>query len=223
MMDRKTHWENVYAKSSPLRVSWHQEAPTLSMQLIRSTRLALDAPMIDVGGGASMLVDTLCDEGYTNVAVLDISAQALAHARDRLADKVSTGTVREGSLGYKANTVEWYEADVTKFTPPHRFSLWHDRAVFHFLTDQADRGQYVSVLNQALEPGGHLIIMAFAIGGPKKCSGLDIVQYDADKLSAELGAGFELIETGHEMHLTPAGNQQKFAYFHFERTSRDLG
>lgn len=204
MMDRKTHWENVYAKSSYLRVSWYQEEPALSLQLIRSTQISLDAPIIDVGGGASLLVDRLCDAGYSNLAVLDVSAQALAHAK--------------ASLGSKVSDVQWFEADVTQFNPPHRFSLWHDRAVFHFLTDQADRDQYVGVLNQALKPGGHLIIMAFAIGGPEKCSGLDIVQYDADKLSAELGPGFELVETGYEIHQTPAGKQQKFAYFRFQKT-----
>ena len=203
MTDRKTHWENVYTNNSPLRVSWHQEDPVLSLQLIRNTHLALDAAMIDVGGGASILVDRLCEEAYTNIAVLDVSSNALAHAQARLAEK--------------ANAVEWFEEDVTCFSPPQRFSLWHDRAVFHFLTAKSDRDKYVSVLKQALEPDGHLIIMAFAIGGPVKCSGLDIVQYDVKKLMAELGQGFELIETGHEVHITPSGAEQKFAYFHIKR------
>ena len=207
MIDRKAHWENVYANRSPLRVSWYQEDPALSLQLIRGTGLALDAAMIDVGGGASTLVDKLCEDAYTNVAVLDLSARALAHAKAGLAER--------------ANAVEWYEEDVTCFIPPHRFSLWHDRAVFHFLTAKSDRDKYVSVLKQALEPDGHLIIMAFAIGGPVKCSGLDIVQYDANKLMAELGQGFELLETGHEVHNTPAGMEQKFAYFHFKRVTGD--
>jgi SAM-dependent methyltransferase len=207
MPDRKTHWENIYENKSPFEVSWHQEEPLLSLQLIRNTRLALNAPIIDVGGGASMLVDKLCDEGYTNIGVLDVSANALAHAKDRLADK--------------ASGVEWYEEDVTEFKPPQQFSLWHDRAVFHFLTAKADRDKYVKVLKRALQPGGHLIIMAFAIGGPKKCSGLDIVQYDAKKLMTELGQGFELVESGHEVHLTPSGGEQKFAYFHFRRSTCD--
>lgn len=203
MTDRKTHWENVYANSSPLRVSWYQEEPTLSLQLIRNTGIDLDAPLIDVGGGASLLVDRLCEEGYTNVGVLDVSATALDHARARFAGK---------ECG-----VEWYEEDVTCFDPPHRYWLWHDRAVFHFLTARVDREKYVAVLKQTLEPGGHLIIMAFAIGGPQKCSGLDIVQYDANKLTQELGPGFELLETGYEVHVTPAGNEQKFMYFHLIR------
>ena len=204
MTDRKTHWENVYTRSSPLGVSWYQEEPTLSLQLIRSTKLAPDAPIIDVGGGASILVDKLCDEGYNNVGVLDVSAQALGLARERLDER--------------AGAVEWYEADITTFEPPHPFSLWHDRAVFHFLTSPDDRDKYRSVLEKALEPGGHLVIMAFAIGGPQKCSGLDVEQYDASKLSAELGHGFRLLETGHETHLTPSGNQQRFAYFHYQKS-----
>ena len=201
MTDRKAHWENVYTNSSPLRVGWYQDEPSLSLRLIRNTEIALDAPMIDVGGGASLLVDRLCEEGYTNVGVLDVSAKALAHAKARLADK--------------ACGVEWYEEDVTRFNPPHRYSLWHDRAVFHFLTTRADREKYVDVLKQTLEPGGHLIIMAFAIGGPQKCSGLDIIQYDANKLTQALGSGFELVETGHEVHITPSGNEQKFMYFRY--------
>lgn len=208
MFDKKQHWENVYENSSPLRVSWFQGEPALSLRLIHNAQIALDAPVLDVGGGASVLVDALCGIGYTKTAVLDISAKALAHAKTRLADK--------------AGSVEWFEADVTHFCPPHPFALWHDRAVFHFLTARADRQAYVDVLNQALEPGGHLIMMAFAIDGPTKCSGLDIVQYDEDKIMAELGAGFELIESGRETHVTPAEKEQKFAYFRFKRTASCL-
>lgn len=201
MADRKNHWDNVYNNNSPSKVSWYQEKPLLSLQLIRNSGIALDAPVIDVGGGASVLVDYLCEEGYTGIEVLDIATTALAHAKQRLEEK---------SCG-----VEWHHTDVVNFTPSHSYSLWHDRAVFHFLTEKADRGKYIGVLKQALQPGGHLIIMAFAIGGPEKCSGLEIVQYDAEKLMAELGKGFELVEQGREIHETPAGNEQKFAYFHF--------
>ena len=204
MIDRQKHWENVYVKNPSRRVSWYQEEPTLSLQLIRSLQLKLDSPIIDVGGGASTLVDKLCDDGYTNVGVLDLSARALRLSKERLAEK--------------ADLIEWYVADVTKFKPPHQFSLWHDRAAFHFLTATEDRVRYRDVLNQALERGGHLIIMAFALDGPQKCSGLDIVQYDADRLTAELGPGFELLETGNETHLTPSEKQQKFAYFHLRKS-----
>ncbi len=203
MFDRKSHWENVYETKSPLTVSWFQKEPTLSMQLIHNTGLPLDAPIIDVGGGASRLVDNLCADGFTNIGVLDLSAKARSLARERLAAK--------------ACDVEWFEEDVTEFDPQRQYDLWHDRAVFHFLTQKADRDKYVEVLNHALKPGGHLIIMAFAIDGPKKCSGLDIVQYDAKKLQAELGDGFELVDSGGEVHVTPAGGEQKFAYFYFRK------
>ena len=203
MSERKAHWENVYLNKSPDEVSWYQQEPTRSLQLIRTIQLDRTAAIIDVGGGASTLVDKLCDDGYKNIGVLDVSAHALAHSKERLADK--------------ACRAEWYEEDITEFEPPHQYALWHDRAVFHFLTRKSDRKKYVNILKRALLPGGHLIIMAFAIDGPKKCSGLDIVQYDADKLMAELAGGFELVETGNEVHMTPAGKEQKFAYFHFTR------
>ncbi len=203
MSDRKSHWEKVYGDKVPLEVSWYQKEPSLSLSLIRHTRIAYDAPIIDVGGGASVLVDYLCDEGYSNVAVLDISAKAVAYAQERLGD-IAAG-------------VEWYEEDVTRFKPTRLYSVWHDRAVFHFLTDESDRRDYVKVLTNTLKPGGHLIIAAFAIGGPIKCSGLDIVQYDASKLMAELGEGFELVEEREEVHTTPAEKQQKFTYFRFVR------
>lgn len=201
MSDRKTHWENIYHKNAPREVSWYQEEPLSSLQLIHNAHIALDAPIIDVGGGASVLVDFLCAEGYTNIEVLDIASGALAQAKQRLAGK--------------ACAVQWHHTDVVNFIPPHDYVLWHDRAVFHFLTEKGDREKYVAVVKRALPPGGHLVIMAFAIGGPLKCSGLEIVQYDAEKLLAELGDGFELLEEGHETHKTPAGNEQKFAYFHF--------
>jgi len=204
MFDRKAHWQNVYQEKSALDVSWYQKKPALSLELIHSTQIANDEPIIDVGGGASVLVDHLCKEGFTNLAVLDISENALVSAKKR--------------LGYSANGVEWFEADITQFNAPHQFSLWHDRAVFHFLTEQSDRKSYVKALKYALRSGGHLIIAAFAIGGPEKCSGLEIVQYDSEKLIAELGEGFELVEERNEVHTTPANIEQKFTYFYFIRT-----
>lgn len=202
-MNRKQHWEGVYSAKSPLEVSWYQKAPVLSLRLIAATGVARDAPVIDVGGGASVLVDSLLAAGYTRLSVLDISAQALAHARQR--------------LGTQAAQVEWLEADITSFVPPHAYSVWHDRAVFHFLTDADDRRRYVQAVQQGIGVGGHLIIAAFAIGGPLQCSGLDIVQYDAAKLSAEIGPGFRLVEAADELHATPAGKEQKFGYYRFRR------
>ncbi len=201
MSDRKKHWENIYKDKSPQKVSWYENEPALSLQLIHNSHVALNAPIIDVGGGSSALVDCLCNEGYTNIAVLDISKNALAYAQDRLGDK--------------SKEIEWYEEDITSFDPSHQFSLWHDRAVFHFMTNKSDRNKYINVLKRTLELNGHLIIAAFAIGGPTKCSGLDIVQYDAAKLMIELGEVFELVEEINEVHITPENKEQQFKYFRF--------
>ena len=200
-MDRKVHWEGIYTDRSPLEVSWYQSDPELSVSLIQNTGISKEASIIDVGGGASVLVDRLYASGFHNLTILDISAKALVHTRLR--------------LGESADKIDWFESDVTDFVAPHPFDLWHDRAVFHFLTDQKDRRSYVEVLNKALRPGGHLVLAAFAIDGPEKCSGLDIVQYDAEKLSAELGEGFTLKREQTEVHITPAEKEQKFAYFWF--------
>lgn len=205
MTDRKQHWDKVYTDKSPLAVSWYQTEPHLSLALIADTGVAKDAPLIDVGGGASVLVDRLHAAGYGRLAVLDISGRALAHARTR--------------LGAAAGDIDWYEADVTQFSAPHRFALWHDRAVFHFLTDPNDRRRYVETLKRTLLPDGHVIMAAFAIGGPTRCSDLDIVQYDAAKLTAELGAEFELLAERSEVHRTPAQKDQLFAFFLLRRHS----
>lgn len=203
MSDRKAHWEQVYAGKSPEQVSWYQKVPELSLRLIRNAGVPHTSPIIDVGGGASTLVESLLDDGYERLAVLDISSKALAYAQDR--------------LGERAGHVEWIVADATDFTASHPFTLWHDRAVFHFLTDAEDRRKYVDVLKRTLAPGGHVILAAFAIGGPLKCSALDIVQYDSEKLLGELGSGFLLVEESSEVHLTPAGKEQQFAYFRLVR------
>lgn len=199
MSDTKSYWEKIYTDKAPSEVSWYQAEPTCSLRLIRNTGLSTDEPIIDVGGGASVLVDRLLAAGFTHPAVLDISSRALTFARER--------------LGAAAEGVEWYEADVTRFNPPHLFSLWHDRAVLHFLTDPQDRERYVHVLNKSLRSGGHLILAAFAVCGPTRCSGRDIVQYDAEKLMSELGSAFTLVEQIDETHLTPAHKEQRFSYF----------
>ena len=203
MFDKKTHWERIYREKSSSDVSWYQESPDLSLELIRRSGVRNDEAIVDVGGGASVLVDVLCEEGFRNLSVLDISGIALAGAQQRLGDL--------------AETIEWFEADITEFDPPHAFTLWHDRAVFHFLTDESDRRKYVNVLKRALRPGGHLIIAAFAIGGPEQCSGLQVVQYDSSRLKAELGEEFELVEERDEVHITPANKEQRFTYFRFVR------
>lgn len=201
--DPKAHWDRIYAERSPAEVSWYQSEPTLSLELVRRSGIAPDRPIIDVGGGASNLVDHLLAGGYQQIAVLDISVRALGHAQAR--------------LGPSAERVEWYEADVTAFLPPHRFALWHDRAVFHFLTEAQARRDYVQVLERALLPDGQAIIATFGIGGPTKCSGLETVQYDTAALGAILGEGFRLVESLHETHITPRGATQLFGYHRFAR------
>lgn len=202
-LDRKRHWETVYEQKSPLEVSWYQSDPLLSLELIQNTGIPQDAAIIDVGGGASILVDRLLASGYRNVSVLDLSAKALAYAQARL-----------GGTSHRAT---WIEADITAFIPPINYDLWHDRAVFHFLTNAEDRRKYVDVLKHGVRSGGHIIIAAFAIGGPTQCSGLDIVQYDAEKLSETLGEQFRLAEERIELHITPANREQKFVYFRLVR------
>ena len=199
--DRKTHWQNVYEQKKTTEVSWFQARPAVSLDLIANCCLDPADPIIDVGGGASVLVDYLFAQGHTNLTVLDISGAALAASRNR--------------LGANAGAVKWVESDVTTYSPEIRYTLWHDRAVFHFLTDAEDRRRYVETLKNALRVGGHLILASFAIGGPEKCSGLPIVQYDARKLQSEFGPGFELVEERAESHVTPAQRVQDFAYFRF--------
>lgn len=199
--ERKTHWEQVYRDKSPQDVSWYQATPALSLELILASGCGHDAPLIDVSGGNSNLVDHLLNAGYGSISVLDISAQALAHARQRLGDR--------------ARQVRWIESDITGFEPAESYCLWHDRAVFHFLIEAEDRQSYRRVLQRALAVGGQLIVGTFAPGGPERCSGLPIVQYDAAHLQAELGAGFVLLETRSEVHLTPSGKDQPFNFFRF--------
>ena len=201
----RAHWERVYADGYE-DVSWFQARPNLSLRLIKSSGIAKHAGIIDVGGGASSLVDCLLDEGYLPVAVLDISPTALRFARNRLRQR--------------ARLVNWFEADVTDFDPPCRFGLWHDRAVFHFLTHPTQRRAYVQTLRRTLSDGGRVIIATFADDGPTRCSGLPAERYNARKISGELGLEFSLIGQVREVHRTPSGKEQAFTYFHFSREPR---
>ena len=202
-MGDKAHWERVYSEKAADSVSWFQNYPTLSMQLIHATGVGKNAAIIDVGGGASVLVDTLVKEGYRQVAVLDIAGAALAHAKKRLGDK--------------AAEVQWFEHDVTRFEPPYPFQLWHDRAVFHFLTDPAVRARYLTVLARAVPVGGHVIIATFAPEGPEQCSGLAVERYDETKIVPLFAPRFALVEKHTELHRTPALKDQHFNYFRFRR------
>ena len=195
---RKRHWEGVYESKPAIEVSWYQANPERSLALIKKTEMSRDAPIIDVGGGASTLVDHLLDAGYTDLTVLDLAAAAFKQARARLAAR--------------AHGVDWLVADVTRFEPRRRYRLWHDRAVLHFLTEDADRERYIAVLRRALEPGGHAIIATFGPDGPLRCSGLDIRRYNVDLLKELLGPEFTLQSQELENHQTPTGAVQQFLY-----------
>ena len=198
-MSRQEHWNQVYRTKATDNVSWYQHRPEVSLSLIAASGIDRNAGIIDVGGGASVLVDCLLDSGYSRLGVLDVSAVALAHSRAR--------------LGHQAAVIEWFESDVTAFNPPHRYGLWHDRAVFHFLTLAEERSNYLASLRNSLRPGGSVIIATFALDGPAKCSGLDVVRYDERSMLAELGTEFQLLEIRNEAHLTPWQSEQRFIYF----------
>src|SRR5258708_15634599 len=202
-VSRKAHWENVYTTKGEKEVSWFQESPAPSLELIALAGLSADASIIDIGGGASRLVDALVERNVGQITVLDVSAAALDVAKQRLGDK--------------AADVEWVVADVTSWQPSKTYDLWHDRAAFHFLVDPADQSAYVARLKKAVKAKGWAIIGTFALDGPEKCSGLPIVRYDAASLSAILGADFNLIDTRRHDHTTPWGAVQRFQFSTFRR------
>jgi len=198
-MDRKQHWEQVYTAKASNNVSWFQEHADQSLALIHNAELAKDVAIIDVGGGASTLVDDLTTEGYTDVTVLDLSSAALEVAKRR--------------LGKHAEAVQWIAGDITKAElPANRYDVWHDRAVFHFLTDPADRQAYVEQVMRTVRPNGHVIIATFAEDGPEKCSGLPVMRYNPKTLHAEFGEDFLLVKHEKEAHHTPFETVQQFVY-----------
>lgn len=198
-MDRKQHWDQIYTTKTADTVSWFQEHAEQSVRLIQKTGLSKDAAIIDVGGGASKLVDDLVAEGYSDLTVLDLSSSALAVAKQR--------------LGKSAEVVHWVEGDITRVELPlHRFDIWHDRAVFHFLTEAADRQAYVEQVWRTVGPGGHIIIATFGLNGPEACSGLPVMRYQPESLHAEFGDKFILIGNEQEAHCTPSGEVQSFVY-----------
>ncbi len=201
----KEHWERIYQSKEPSEVSWYQGKPEISLKLTTSAGIGPTHKIIDVGGGASLFVDNLIAKGFENVAVLDISSAALKGAKARLEER-----------GQK---VSWIEANVNEFTPPEKYDLWHDRAVFHFLTNAEDRKKYVETMYKALNPKGSVIIAAFAPEGPPKCSGLKVARYSPQSLSEEIGQNFELKEVIKEQHETPSGVEQKFIYCWFAKVS----
>jgi SAM-dependent methyltransferase len=196
-MDRVDHWNHVYERKSPTAVSWYQPVPSRSLSYVRQLTLPTQR-VIDVGGGAAMLVDGLLDAGYERPIVLDLSSAALAHVRQR--------------LGPRATRVEWLIADVITVSELPPVDLWHDRAVLHFLTEPKDQAAYAAQAARAIRPGGHAVIGSFAPDGPVRCSGLPVQRHDGETLARLFGAAFELVETDRETHLTPGGLEQRFSW-----------
>ncbi|HEY2248930.1 MAG TPA: class I SAM-dependent methyltransferase [Bradyrhizobium sp.] len=202
--DRQAHWQTVYQTRGEGEVSWSQPSPEPSLGLIEKFARGPSASIVDIGGGASRLVDALHERGYGKIAVLDLSEAALRSARDR--------------LGVEAASVQWVAADVTKWQLPQAFDIWHDRAAFHFLVDPRDRDAYIARLHQGVKSGGHAIIATFALDGPEKCSGLPVQRYDHTALGKALGSDFALVHHQPHHHVTPWGAAQSFQFSVFRRS-----
>jgi SAM-dependent methyltransferase len=202
-LERQAHWEHVYQTKGEHDVSWFQESPAISLDLIRATGVKPIASIIDIGGGASRLADALLDAGFGAITVLDLSEKALATSKAR--------------LGRRSAKVKLVAADVTAWQPSEIYDVWHDRAAFHFLTDPKDRAAYAELVLRAVRPGGHVIIGTFALDGPERCSGLPVVRHDAASLGKILGSALELVESRNHAHQTPMGTIQRFQFSRFRR------
>lgn len=200
---RKAHWEKIYAAKAAIDVSWYEAQPVQSLQEIRASGVTFADPIIDVGGGASLLVDELLRAGYQDVTVLDISADVLRQLNARL--------VRFGTA------VHFIRSNVVSFIPKRTYALWHDRAMFHFLVKKEDRKYYRDALRYALAPTGQVVMATFGPAGPENCSGLPVARYDAGSLAAELGPAFRLLSFSLVTHHTPLGAEQQFLYCRFAR------
>lgn len=198
-MNVETHWERIYREKAPDAVSWYRPHLGMSLSLIEKTAPERNVSIIDVGGGKSTLVDDLLAHGYENLSVLDVSRTAIEVTKKR--------------PGARSDGVRWITADVARFAFGHNANdIWHDRAVFHFLTTTTQRQVYILQVTRAVKPGGHVLVGTFGPEGPTKCSGLDVVRYDARSLHAEFGGRFRLLETTKELHNTPFGTTQQFLY-----------
>jgi trans-aconitate methyltransferase len=202
---RQAHWETTYTSKGEGNVSWFQGSPQPSLALIEKAGASPSSAIVDVGGGASRLADSLLERGFQNLTVLDLSAAALALAQAR--------------LGRDAARVQWVVADATTWQPPQVYDIWHDRAAFHFLVEDADRAAYVSRLRRSLNPGGHAIIATFALDGPEKCSGLPVMRYDEGRLSQTLGSAFQALSTQRHEHTTPWGATQAYQFSLYRHAS----
>lgn len=203
-MNRKSHWENVYESRPVHRLGWYKTHLYPSVDWIKDLLPDRDRRIIDVGGGASTLVDDLLYERYSSITVVDISSKALSHTKDR--------------LGNHAEQVRWIEGDITEVElPENYFDLWHDRAVFHFLTDEQERRKYISKLKRSVSQNGYIVMGTFLPEAPPKCSGLPVERYDVDKMVSTLGEGFRLLDSLKELHVTPGGVEQMYLYCRFKR------
>ncbi len=209
-LESKKHWNKVYADKSAERVTWYQERPQQSLDLISATGAAADGAIIDVGGGVSSLADCLLEDGYQDVTVLDIAGNALESCQER--------------MGAAADHVTWLEADIieARLLESH-YAVWHDRAVFHFLTDTQLQQRYVAAVRRSLRPGGHVILATFAIDGPPSCSGLNVSRYGEGEIMAAFGDGFRLISSVDEAHHTPWDTTQNFTYFVLRMKGEEQG
>ena len=198
-MDVKSHWERIYARTAPDSVSWYRAHLETSLALVERAAPARSSSIVDIGAGESTFVDDLLRRDYSNLTVLDVSQTAIDVTKKR--------------LGAAAQRVRWLVGDILEIDlAPKSYDLWHDRAVFHFLTDEEKRAAYVRQVAGAVKPGGHVIVSTFGPEGPAKCSGLDVMRYDADSLHGEFGARFRLVESSKELHQTPRGKTQQFLY-----------
>jgi 2-polyprenyl-3-methyl-5-hydroxy-6-metoxy-1,4-benzoquinol methylase len=202
-IERQAHWENVYQTKGEDEVSWFQDSPAISLDLIRATGVRPDAAIVDIGGGASRLADALLDAGFSSITVLDLSEKALEVSKTR--------------LGERGAGLKWIAADVTVWQPPEVYDVWHDRAAFHFLTDPNHQAAYAACVSKAVRAGGHVIIGTFAPDGPERCSGLPVVRHDAASLGTVLGPQFTLMESRRHAHRTPMGATQQFQFSRFRR------
>ncbi len=205
MSKQRDHWQGIYASRKPEQLSWFQASSDKSLAMIASLRPLPEAPIIDVGSGASRLVDGLLDAGFNDVSILDLAEGALNYSRER--------------LGERAEKVTWIHSDVLHFEPRRHYAVWHDRAMLHFLTRPEDQRAYVAILNKALSKGSFAIFAPFAEDGPEKCSGLDVCRYDASGMIRLLGPGYKLVTQSREDHITPSNKEQRFNYFLFEKTA----
>lgn len=198
-MSEREHWESIYKRKNPDAVSWYRPHLDRSLQFIEKAGLSPTGSFLDVGGGTSTLVDDLLDRGYADITVLDLSESAIAQARER--------------LGARGRTITWIVGDVTEVElPEQRFDFWHDRAVFHFLTDDASRQRYVAAVRRALKPNGHIVVATFGPSGPEQCSGLPVVRYTAQEIHGQFGGQFKKVGSEGEIHHTPWGTEQEFVY-----------